>query len=291
MGIAVLVLFYGSGIFFVIASIIVLLRHISSPMHLHWELSKGSSVYELPEYWTRPHRSIITKLKSIALDVLLLRGYYQQNRSFWYWLIIFHGGLYLLIIWHIWLFASSVTLSAEASPLWATVFGYAATGMIFLGSAGILAKRILDKELRAYYPPLHYVKWMFVIITLAGGFYAVLVYFDGNISSVLAYVKDQLSFEMEHKLHAPVVTSLHLLFVFPWLIYLPFSHTMRVFFRYYHELRWDDKPNLVGSDVERNVTRLLDQPVSWSAPHIQSGRTWSEIASKADSPADTEDKA
>ena len=139
MGIAVLVLFYGSGVFFVIASIILLIRYIKWPMHLHWELSKGGSVYELPEYWTKAHRRVATKLKSIALDILLLRGYYQRNRSFWYWLITFHSGLYLLIIWHIWLFAGSVTLSSEASPLWATVFGYAATGMIFLGSAGILA--------------------------------------------------------------------------------------------------------------------------------------------------------
>ena len=291
MGIAVLVLFYGSGLFFIIASIIVIIRHINSPLHLHWELSKGSSVYELPEYWTKVRRSFINKLMSIALDILLLRGYYQRNRSFWYWLITFHSGLYLLIVWHIWLFAGSVTLSTEASPLWAIVFGYAATGMIFLGSAGILVKRILNKELRAYYPPIHYVKWAFVIITLAGGFYAVLVYFDGNIAGVLAYVRDQLSFEMEHKINAPVVTSLHLLFVFPWLIYLPFSHTLRVFFRYYHELRWDDKPNLAGSDVARNISKLLDQPVTWSAPHIQSGKTWSEIDSNKDSAGESEDQA
>lgn len=280
MGIAVLILFYGSGLFFVIASLVMLFRYINAPVHLHWELSKESSVYEMPEYWTKARRNVFNKLTSIILDILLLRGYYQQNRSFWYWLIIFHSGLYLLIIWHIWLFAGSLVHSVEANPLWWTVLGYVATGMIFIGSAGILAKRILDKELRAYYPLIHYIKWAFVIITLAGGFYAVLVYFDGNITSVLAYVREQLSFEMEHKIHAPVVTSIHLLLVFPWLIYLPFSHSMKVFLRYYHELHWDDKPNLVGSDVEKKVKKLLDQPVSWSAPHIQPGRTWAEIASE-----------
>jgi len=154
-----------------------------------------------------------------------------------------------------------------------------ATAMVFIGSVGILAKRILDKELRAYYPPIHYVKWVFVLITLASGFYAVFVYFDGNISSVLAYVNKQLAFELETKIHAPAVTSIHLLLSFPWLLYLPFSHIIRAFLRYYHELRWDDKPNLVGSDVARNAKRLLDQPVSWSAPHIPRGRTWAEIAS------------
>lgn len=289
MGIAVLVLFYGSGVFFIIAFLVMLLRYINVPIHLNWELYKSSSVYELPEYWTKTPRTITSKLKAIIPDVLLLRGYYQQNRSFWYWLIIFHTGLYLLIIWHIWLFISPFVLSVDASPLWGTVWGHVAAAMVFIGSAGILTKRILDKELRVYYSPIHYIKWAFVIITLAGGFYAVFFYFDGNISSVLAYVKEQLAFELETKINAPVVTSLHLLFVFPWLIYLPFSHMMKVFFRYYHELRWDDKPNIIGSDVERNIKELLDKPVSWSAPHIQPGKTWTEIVSENNIHGETED--
>ena len=291
MGIAVLVLFYGSALFCVVAFSVMLLRYINAPIHLNWELYKGSSVYELPEWWTKAHRRITSKLKSIILDILLLRGYYQRNRSFWYWLIIFHTGLYLLVIWHIWLFASSAAVNVGASPQWGTVWGYVATAMAFIGSAGILAKRILDKELRAFYPAIHYVKWVFIIITLAGGFYAVFVYFDGNISSVLAYINKQLAFELETKIHAPAVTSIHLLLSFPWLLYLPFSHIMRAFLRYYHELRWDDKPNLVGSDVARNVRKLLDQPVSWSAPHIPQGRTWAEIASDKKFPDDAENKA
>ncbi len=55
---------------------------------------------------------------------------------------------------------------------------------------------------------------------------------------------------------------------------------MKLFFRYYHHFRWDDKPNLRGSDMEKGIEKLLDKPVSWSAPHIQTGKKWSEVAVK-----------
>jgi hypothetical protein len=115
-------------------------------------------------------------------------------------------------------------------------------------------------------------------VTLGGGFYAVQVYFGGNMLEVMGYVKGQLAFELEHKLNAPAVTSLHVLFVSPWLIYLPLGHIMQLFFKYFHELRWDHVPNTRGSKIEQKVQKLLNQRVQWSAPHIQTGSKWSEVA-------------
>jgi len=46
----------------------------------------------------------------------------------------------------------------------------------------------------------------------------------------------------------------------------------------YHKVRWDDAPNLKGSKIEREIKEALNQPVSWSAPHIQPGKSWSEVA-------------
>ena len=115
MGLAVLVVFYGSAIFCVIALVVMAARYVSAPLHMHWELYNGSSVYELPEWWTKPHRSFGDKLKSVVLDILLLREYYHRNRSFWYFLYSFHLGLYLLILWHVWLFVSAATINIEAA--------------------------------------------------------------------------------------------------------------------------------------------------------------------------------
>ncbi len=278
IGVAVLLIFYGSAAFCIVALIVMMTRYVRAPLHLNWELYRGSSVYELPEWWTRSLRSFSDKIKSIIVDILFLRQYYQRNRRFWYFLFPFHFGLYLLILWHVWLFASAAMVSARAASGLGTVWGYTATAMVFVGSIGILVERITEKDLRAYYPAIHYAKWVFIVITLATGFYAVLFHFGGNISSVLTYVNQQLAFHLESKLNAPAASSAHLLIVAPWLIYLPFSHITKLFLRYYHELRWDNKPNLAGTKIERNVKELLEKPISWSAPHIQSGRSWSEVA-------------
>ena len=166
----------------------------------------------------------------------------------------------------------------ETESIVGLVWGHVATGLIFIGGAGILIKRLTDEDLKAYYGRIHYLKWIFILVTLGGGFYAVQFFFGGSMIGVMGYVKEQLAFELEHKLNPPLVTSLHVLFVSPWLIYLPFSHTMQIFFRYYHELRWDHVPNTRGSKIESRVKRLLNQPANWSAAHIQTGSKWSEVA-------------
>jgi hypothetical protein len=68
------------------------------------------------------------------------------------------------------------------------------------------------------------------------------------------------------------------------LIYLPFGHVFQLFFRYYHYLRWDDVPNKRGSEIERRIEEHLERPVTWSAPHIQSGKQWKGVASELEFP-------
>ncbi|MFC2003275.1 respiratory nitrate reductase subunit gamma [Chloroflexota bacterium] len=275
---AIFVIFYGSIVFCLIALVVRMVRYAKAPLHLRWELYRGSSVYELSDWWTKPHTGFKDKLKSAAQDIFLLRDYYRRNRGFWYWLYPFHIGLYLLILWHIWLFAIPAITNVETEPTLGLVWGHVATALIFIGGAGILIKRMTDKDLKAYYARLHYFKWIFILVTLGGGFYAVHFFFGGSMVEVMGYVKEQIAFELEHKLNPPVVTALHVLFVSPWLIYLPFGHIMQIFFKYYHELRWDHVPNTRGSEIESRVKKLLNQPVGWSASHIQTGRKWSEVA-------------
>jgi len=117
---------------------------------------------------------------------------------------------------------------------------------------------------------------------LLGGFYAVDVYFDGRMPELLKYVRDQVTFQdFERKLHPAVATASHVFFASLWLIYLPFSHIMKLSFRYYHQLRWDDVPNRRGSLIESKIKDLLDLPVTWSAPHIPAGKTWGQAASES----------
>jgi hypothetical protein len=49
----------------------------------------------------------------------------------------------------------------------------------------------------------------------------------------------------------------------------------------YHQVRWDDRPMESGSSMEREVQSLLQQPVTWAAPHVGADGTksWVDIAS------------
>lgn len=266
----VVAIYYGSIAFCVIASIVRLVNFATAPLHLRWELYRTSSIYEISDWWTRDRARLIDKLKSLALDILFLRDYYLRNRGLWYFLFLFHIGIYLLILWHIWYLMVPMIVNIRIEPIWDLMWGHVASALASIGGLGILIKRMIDEDLRAYYPPIHYVKWIFMLLTILGGFYTVHFCFGASMPSLE---------DARLELYPPNSIVTHTLFSSVWLIYLPFSHIMQVFFRYYHQLRWDDIPNLRGSNLERKVKKLLNQPVSWSAPHIQSGKRWRDFAS------------
>jgi nitrate reductase gamma subunit len=214
----------------------------------------------------------------VILDILFLREFYHRNKSFWYFLFLFHWGFYLLILWHVWLFITAVTLPFESASIGGIVFGHIAAGLTLIGGIGILIQRMIDGELNSYYPRIHYLKWFLILLILVGGFLSVAFHFNSNTPELLKYVKGQVTFQdIEHKLHPALAPASHVLFVSFWLLYLPFSHILQIFFRYYQHLRWDDVPNRKGSLIERKVKKLLDRPIRWSAPHIPSGKKWGEV--------------
>ena len=115
MGGLALFFFYGSILFCIIASVVRMTKYTCAPLHLRWELHRGSSVYELTDWWKRSPRRFGEKLRGVILDILFLREFYHRNRSFWYFLFLFHWGFYLIILWHLWLFITAVTLPFESA--------------------------------------------------------------------------------------------------------------------------------------------------------------------------------
>jgi hypothetical protein len=55
-------------------------------------------------------------------------------------------------------------------------------------------------------------------------------------------------------------------------------------------VRWDDEPNLRGSRIEKRVQKWLNQPLSWSAPHIQTGKKWADLATDLTLPTQIKDR-
>ncbi len=268
---ATVVIFYGSMAFFAIVLMVRVAGFLRAPVHLRWEIHRQDRAYH-----PAGAPSASGKLAAAAADVLFLRGFLRRPPGLWLTLYAFHLGVYLLIVWHAWIFASAIT-GARLDPPLVLLFGHTATALAFTGGTGILLRRIFDKGMRDYYSPFHYLKWLLVLAILAQGFFVVYSHFGNSIPQVIAYVQKQLAFDWAYKLHSPPETSLHVLLVSALLVYLPFGHLAGLFFRYYHELRWDYVPNTRGSEVQRTMYVNLDRPVSWAAGHIGPGRTWAGV--------------
>jgi nitrate reductase gamma subunit len=286
VGALVFVFFYGSILFFIIATALRVKECVRVPVHVHWELYRGSSLYEAPHWWTEPPPPVRKKIGPMVLDLLFLREFYRRNLKFWSVLFLFHAGFYSLILWHFWLFVSALGRHVETSSSFGWIWGTLSTLVAFAGGLGILILRLSDRELRGYYPLFHFMKWIFVLLTLLGGLYAVDLHFKSSMPALLKYVREQATFaDFEHKLRPAFGPALHIAFASLWLVYLPFSHVFQLFFRYYHFLRWDEVPNVRGGEIERRVKEHLTRPVGWAAPHIPSGKRWKDMASEFHSPS------
>jgi len=91
MGGLVLVIFYGSILF---VSLLLLQKLFGMPLPLTPPMGdiRGSSVYELMDWWDKPTVSFMEKLKSVASDVFLLKGYYQRDKGSGFFSISFMSG-------------------------------------------------------------------------------------------------------------------------------------------------------------------------------------------------------
>jgi nitrate reductase gamma subunit len=277
MGGLVLVIFYSSIAFCIVTFLIKLYRYFGMPLPLRSEIYKGSSVYERADWWPRSGIGIKAKVIATVKETVTVSGYYRQNRGFWYVLYPFHLGIYMLLTWHVWLFVFPLVAVNTGTLDYASIWGNTATALVLIGALGILIKRLSDNKLRATYPRLHYLKWVFIILALGTGVFAVQYYFNGSMVELTTYVKQQLAFDMQSKLYPPLLPSLHVLIVAAVLVYLPFSHALRVFFRYYYRLRWDSVPYIENARVDKATRGQLRYPIVWSAGHVPADKNWAEL--------------
>lgn len=273
----VLVIFYGSILFCIFACIYKIVYYARFPMHLRWEVYRRSSVYESAGWWRKKGITGGQKIGGAARDILSLRDYFNNNRLFWLALYPFHLGVYSLITWHVWLFVYPPVTQKDWLVEYSLLWGHISTGLMFTGALGVLVMRFVIKSLRTTYPRRHYFKWLMIMAAAGTGFIAVEYYFNGAMADVLDYVRVQLQFNMAEKMNPPLMPSLHALTVSAVLVYLPFSHALRLFLRYYHEWRWDYLPVLRSARAAKNTKNMLEYPVTWAAEHAAAGIFWKDL--------------
>ncbi len=271
-----------------------------NPMHLRWELypvahegggraSYGGSYLEEVDWWQKPRESSrIGELSVMIPEMLFLKALWEHNRSLWLVSFPFHFGLYLtfglvalLVIGAV---AQLAGMSADSGLLAlvvgvSTILGPVAFILTLLGGGGLLARRLSDAELRNYASPEHRFNLALFLATMAVAMLT-WAFVDTSFEMARGFIAGLITFNLKE-----VGSSLFLLQVTLAVLtmaYIPFTHMSHFFMKYflYHDIRWEDKPNVNAPEIDQQIGEVLGYAPTWSAPHvaIPGKKTWADIA-------------
>jgi len=292
-----MVILYGLLGVFVVGFVVRSVRLARLPVHLRWELAPiphekgkghyGGSYLEEVDWWTKPReKSLVAEARYMLLEIVFLKAVWEHNRRLWWFSFPFHFGLYLLI-------GAAVLLGVlaagglagvdadAAAPVRAATTAVAWGGYALgaIGAVGLLAKRLFDPTLRDFTPPATLLNVSLLLAVFVTGL-GVLA--SGGYADAMAAALTGLATARATPLPGIAVAHVGVTLVF--LAYLPFTPMMHFVAKYftYHDVRWNDEPMERGSRMEREVERLLAQPVSWAGPHLRADgkKTWVDIATE-----------
>ena len=282
-----------------------ILRYARAPVHLRWELYPvahevdrpyGGSYYEEPDWWTKPRKtSLLGEVRVMFSEIFFHAALWHHNRKMWVVSYPFHLGIYLVAVFLLLLVVGGVA-QVEGLPVapgngWAAsllyhltvLTGVVGTVLAALGGVGVLARRVGDPGLRACSAPSDYFNAGLIVLTALTWFLTWL-FVDPSFGMAREFAGAVFTFSSPAGTHPAVLAEMALLGVF--LMYLPFTHMTHFVGKWftYHTVRWDDRPNLGGA-YEKDLARMLNRPVGWSAPHINRGtgtRTWAEVTGEVE---------
>ncbi len=313
MGFFVQILVGASLVFIVTIYAVWLVRYIRLPVHLRWELypvpheegwKYGGSYFEQYEWWAKLRKK--NRLRDIwyhIKDYTLFHQYFTRNRGLWYFLYPYHIGFYAIVGSHALyaygaiLIISGTPVSPESVSTWGQIIYWLSllVGVGFfifgaLGCIGIFIRRLVKEDLRRYATPLNHFSPLFYLSVFVSGLYC--WYFtDPDLSKMREFMLNLITFTPQFQIDTSL--AIHMILFSGILIYMPlFTPTFHYVTKFltYFAVRWNDELNLRGSEREKKIQKLLDQKVTWSAPHIQLGKKWGEIATEVKFPDKTEAK-
>jgi nitrate reductase gamma subunit len=288
---------YALLVCFVVAFVLRSLKLARLPIHLRWELAPvphekgkghyGGSYLEESEWWAKPmEKDKASEAIYMFKEIVFLKALWEHKRSLWFSSFPFHFGLYLLVG-----AGGLLALGALASVMGFSTDGWGIlnTGLPLLagagyvlgtfGALGLLFVRATDSGLRNSTSPLSFLNLILLLGMFVTGAWAV---FGGSgfTGQVLLFARALFTADLSVQL--PAVLTAHILLAFLFLAYLPFTQMMHFVAKYftYHEVRWDDKPLEPGGKMEKELEKLLKQPVSWAGPHVRADgrKNWLEVA-------------
>jgi nitrate reductase gamma subunit len=289
--------------------IFLVYRQMTLPAHLRWEIypvqhetsaraAYGGSYLEEINWWEKKQeKSFFNEVAYMLSEILLIRGLWKENRPLWWISFPFHFGLYLMIatfgllflhalvmLWTDYPAGSAGTLQSLLNIL---IVLAAWTGLILgsIGSIGLLYRRLADREMKRYSSFADYFNILFIFLFFISAL-VVILFSDPSLAGAKAYVFGLLSGGLPLYGYTPgqsisggvAIVSASLL-----VAYIPMTHMSHMFMKYflYHQVKWDDAPNLRGGDIEAVFSRNLDYKPTWKAKHMEADgrKSWHDIAS------------
>jgi nitrate reductase gamma subunit len=292
---------------FVIAVIARFIMWSKMPMHLRWELypvahegggraQYGGSYLEESKWWTKKREvSLFGELKVMVPEILFLVALKEHNPRLWTRSFPFHFGLYLVgmctaLMMVAGIFTAVVPnlMSGPVGTVLTRLFpvlGGVGLALGIIGAIGLFMRR-RGRELRDYTAPADLFNLVFFVVAFGCAF-ATFLLVDRDFSIVSTFVANLVTFKMVALPGAGAASVLPMLSIILLAVltaYIPLTHMSHFVGKYfaYHAIRWQDDPNLAGGEKEGTIHELLDQPVSWSASHIQGEgkKSWLDVATE-----------
>ncbi len=297
MEIFIAILTYFAYIFIVVAYTVKIVKYLKLPIHLRWELYPvihedayhyGGSCFENTNWWEKPRK--IRNIKGflwLLKDYFTLHDYLKQNLFYWLGLYPWHIGFIFIITFHILCFfgalfmVSGISISHNSQDILGIIIYYAIlfTGVLSfisgaIGSIIILINRVIDKNLKTYASPLQFLTYIFTLIVFLSGLYS-WYYVDPKLEEYREFWVGLLTFNF---IGVETATMVHIILFDLFLIYLPFTRSLHYITRFFafFLIRWDDKPNIRGGDMEKRIEGQFENRINWSGPHIITGKSWRE---------------
>ena len=291
---------YVLALIFIVAFVSKFIRYQKMPVHLRWELyplageSKrpwGGSYLEEVDWWKKPHEkhSLFDEMKFMGTEIFFFMEYLKHNKSLWRIVYPFHMGIFMFVVFFALIVVGAITMQFDtdvsgSAGAWGQlvyymtlIVGIAALILGTVGTLALLVRKLTDSTMSPYTRRIEYFNICFVLVIFATGLISWAA-FDSNFAAFREYTKSL--FTLGDVTGVSALTTIHIILLALFLAYLPFTNMMHFFAKHftYNMVRWDDKPQYRGSDLERKLQPILQQPVGWSAVHIQSVKMWTDVA-------------
>ena len=267
------------------------------PHHLRWELAPiphekgkghyGGSYLEEYEWWTKPReKSLVSEAIYLFKEIVLLKGVWKNNRKLWYCSFPFHFGMYLLIGMAFFLVIDAIgglvgiTQRGVFGPI-IKVLATAGFIVAAVGAISLIASRLIDSNLRKFNTGGTFLNLFFLLAVFLTGLVSLISIsdFSNEMTRFVGAV-----FTLDASVALPGIITLHCLVGLLFLAYLPFTRMLHFVAKYftYHEVRWNDVPMAGNERMQKDIEKLLSQPVTWAAPHLNADgkKNWVDIATE-----------